>query len=216
MLVNACNYITAIMKNVLRLANFFKLILICLVLSNFSAFAQKTTIYLVRHAETPVTLPGSEDPVLSESGQKRADDLAKQLKGKHIKAIYVSKFKRSGLTARPLAAKAKIIPRVYETDSTGVRNIAKALLKNFQGNNVLIVAEANNLMPLLSALGADTPFAAVSEGDYDMLYKVTIKENGEAELDLDYYGQKHHENEIPEKYLPEITHPENVRPFTNY
>ncbi|MBL4674657.1 MAG: histidine phosphatase family protein [Mucilaginibacter sp.] len=204
------------MKNVLKPANLFKLFIICLVLSNFNALAQKTTIYLVRHAEIPVTLPKADDPILSDAGQKRANDLAKQLKGKHIKAIYVTKFKRSGLTARPLAVKAKILPRVYETDSTGVSNIAKALLKNFQGNNVLIIADANTLMPFLAALGADTPFAAVSDQDYDMLYKVTVKENGEVELDLDYYGQKHHDNEIPEKYLPEINHPENIRPFTNY
>lgn len=204
------------MKNVVKPVNFFKLFFICLVLSNFGAFAQKTTIYLVRHAETPVTLPKADDPNLSEAGQKRAEDLAKQLKGKHIKAIYVTKLKRSGLTARPLAVKAKILPRIYETDSTGLKNIAKVLLKNFQGNNLLVVADTNTLMPLLSALGADTPFAAVSEQDYDMLYKVTVKENGDVELDLDYYGQKHHENDIPEKYLPEINHPENVRPFTNY
>ncbi|TWR28699.1 histidine phosphatase family protein [Mucilaginibacter achroorhodeus] len=204
------------MKNAIRPVHFFGVLLLCLVISNFSASAQKTTIYLVRHAETPITLPKADDPALSQTGQQRANELAKKLKGKHIKAIYVTKLKSSGLTARPLAVKARILPRVYEADSAGIRYLAKALLKNFQGSNVLIIADANSLMPLLSALGADTPFAAVSEQDYDMLYTVTIKENGDTELDLDYYGQKHHENEIPEKYLPEISHPENIRPFTNY
>lgn len=204
------------MKNVVKSVKIFVLLIICCLASNFSAFAQKTTIYIVRHAETVVAMPKTNDPGLSNTGQQRADDLAKLLKGKHIKVIYVTKDKRSGATARPLAVKARILPRVYETDSTSLKKFAKALIKNFQGNNVLIIGNANNLMPLLNALGADTPFPAVSEQDYDIIYKVTAKENGDVELDLDYYGQKHHENDIPEKYLPEISHPENVRPFTNY
>lgn len=204
------------MKKVVKHLKVFVLLIIFCSISNFGAFAQKTIIYMVRHAETAVTMPGTDDPGLSNTGQQRADDLAKLLKGKRIKAIYVTKDKRSGATARPLAIKARILPRVYETDSTNLKKFAKAIIKNFQGNNILIIGNANTLMPLLGALGADMPFPAVSEQDYDIIYKITAKENGDVELDLDYYGQKHHENNIPEKYLPEINHPENIRPFTNY
>ncbi|GGH10354.1 phosphoglycerate mutase family protein [Mucilaginibacter phyllosphaerae] len=194
--------------------NFFKLLFICFLISNFSALAQKTNIYIVRHAEKVVSLPKADDPVLSEAGTKRAQALAKELKGQHIKAIYITKYKRTGLTARPLAYKAKILPRVYV--DTALKVFAKTIIKNFRGDNVLIVGHSNTIMKLLEAFGADTPFAELDEEDYDMLFKVTIKENGDVQLAIDYYGDKHHTNEIPEKYQPEINHPEAVRPFTNY
>ena len=202
------------MNIVVMPANFFRLLFICLILSNFSALAQKTNIYIVRHAEKVVSIPKIDDPVLSPAGTKRAEALAKELKSEHIKAIYVTKYKRTGLTARPLAYKAKVLPRVYV--DTALNVFAKTIIKNFRGENVLIVGHANTVMKLLEAFGAETPFAQLDEDDYDMLFKVTIKENGNIELAIGYYGDKHHTNEIPEKYQPEISHPEAIRPFTNY
>jgi broad specificity phosphatase PhoE len=204
------------MRNVIIPANFFKLLFICLLLSNFSALAQKTTIWIVRHAEKVTTIAKDDDPVLTAAGQKRAEALAKELKGDHIKAIYVTRYKRTGLTARPLAYKAKLLPRVYDADTAVVKQFAKTIVKNFRGSNVLIIGHSNTIMPLLNAFGAETPFMGLDEEDYDMLFKVTIKDNGKVELAIDYYGDKHHTNEIPEKYQPEINHPESVRPFTNY
>jgi 2,3-bisphosphoglycerate-dependent phosphoglycerate mutase len=204
------------MKIVMMPANFFKLLFICLLLSNFNASAQKTNIWIVRHAEKATPMAKDDDPVLNAAGQKRAEALAKELKREHIKAIYVTKYKRTGLTARPLAYKVKVLPRVYDTDTAVLKKFAKTVLKNFKGDNVLIVGHSNTIMVLLDAFGAEMPFTALDEEDYDMLFKVTVKENGTVELAIDYYGDKHHTNEIPEKYQPEISHPENIRPFTNY
>ncbi|MDB5125995.1 histidine phosphatase family protein [Mucilaginibacter sp.] len=204
------------MKIVMMPANFFKLLFICLLLSNFNASAQKTNIWIVRHAEKATPMAKDDEPVLSAAGQKRAEALAKELKREHIKAIYVTKYKRTGLTARPLAYKVKVLPRVYDTDTAVLKKFAKTVLKNFKGDNVLIVGHSNTIMVLLDAFGAEMPFTALDEGDYDMLFRVTVKDNGKVELAIDYYGDKHHTNEIPEKYQPEINHPETVRPFTNY
>lgn len=203
------------MKIVRTTVKFLMLLFICLLLSNFSASAQKTTIWIVRHAEKVTNIKTDEDPVLSNAGTKRAEALAKELKGEQIKAIYVTKYKRTGLTAKPLAYKAKILPRVYVDTALSV--FAKTITKNFRGQNVLIIGHSNTVMKLLEAFGADVPFpAGLDEEDYDMLYKVTIKDDNTRELAIDYYGEKHHTNEIPEKYQPEINHPETVRPFTNY
>ncbi len=203
------------MKIVMMPAKFLRLLFIFLLLSNFSASAQKTTIWIVRHAEKVTNIKQDEDPALSAAGTKRAEALAKELKGEHIKAIYVTKYKRTGLTARPLAYKAKILPRVYV--DTALNVFAKTIIKNFRGENVLVIGHSNTVMKLLEAFGADVPFpSSLDEEDYDMLFKVTIKDNGKRELAIDYYGEKHHTNEIPEKYQPEINHPEAVRPFTNY
>ncbi|MBK0380199.1 phosphoglycerate mutase family protein [Mucilaginibacter segetis] len=201
------------MKNVFVNAKFFKLLLICLLLNNYNALAQKTTIWIVRHAEKAKTSTGDDDPSLTAEGQQRAKDLANELKHKHIKAIYVTNYKRTGQTAKPLAVKNKILPREYTGD---IKKFADVIYRNFRGKNVLIIGHSNTVMPLLAAFGADTPFTTLNEGDYDMLFKVTKKESGETELEVTYFGANHHVSELPEKYKPEVTHPEIIRPFTNF
>jgi 2,3-bisphosphoglycerate-dependent phosphoglycerate mutase len=186
------------MKNDSLKFKVLKVLFVCFFLSNYSAFAQNTTIWLVRHAEKePATVKTADDPNLSIDGQKRAEALAKVLKREKIKAIYVTRYKRTGETARPLAAQAKILPRVYD-DS--LKTFAKSVLKNFNGSNVLVIGHSNTLMPLLDAFGAEMPFEALDEDDYDMIFKVTVKDSGERELEISYFGSLHHKSDLPQKY----------------
>jgi 2,3-bisphosphoglycerate-dependent phosphoglycerate mutase len=69
---------------------------------------------------------------------------------------------------------------------------AAAIMKDFKGSNVLIVGHSNTLMPLLDAFGAGPPFPPLAEEDNDMLFKVTINNEDEADLEISYYGDKHH------------------------
>ena len=204
------------MKNAKRATHFFKLLVIILLLSNFSALAQKTIIWVVRHAEKEASAPDqmTRDPNLSEDGRQRAADLAKVLKRENIKAIYITATKRSAQTAKPLAMQARILPRVY-TDS--VKPFAKTLLNNFKGSKVLIVGHSNTVMPLLAALGADMPLDELSEEDFDMIFKVTIKDSGKVDLEVSYYGTLHHTSDLPEKYRPDKQNfQQYARPITNY
>ncbi|MEO7213268.1 phosphoglycerate mutase family protein [Mucilaginibacter sp.] len=186
------------MKNILLQSKILKVLFVCLFLSNYNAFAQKTTIWLVRHGEKePATVKTADDPNLSFDGQKRAEALAKFLKREKIKAIYVTKYKRAGETARPLAAQAKLSPVMY---GDSLKTFATSILKNFKGGNVLIVGHSNTLMPLLGAFGAEMPFEALDEDDYDMIFKVTVKDSGERELEISYYGMLHHKSDLPQKY----------------
>ena len=57
-------------------------------------FSKRTTIYLVRHAEKQ----SGNDPLLTENGNKRAGTLLHTLKGKPIRHIYASHFKRTQMT----------------------------------------------------------------------------------------------------------------------
>src|ERR1700744_2278093 len=168
----------------------FKLMLIVLLLSNFSAFAQKTTIWIVNHAET-LDKAGE----LSDTGQLRANDLAKALKHEHIEIIYVTGARASAETANPLAVKEKILPRVYK-DS--VEKFAGIIKKNLSGKNILIVADYKTILPLISAFGSSSPFDSLDEGDYDQLFSVTIKSSGDVDFAVRYYGKKHHVNAIPQ------------------
>lgn len=181
------------MKSSVFLGRFFKIVLLLLTLCNFNAFAQKTTIWIVNHAEN---VKGRD--VLSDTGQQRARDLMKTLRHSSVQAIYTTRAHASQQTANPLAVKIKLLPRVY-TDSA--KKLAEILRRNFIGSNVLVIADYKTIIPLLSELGADSPFDELSPGDYDQLFTITIKSSGDVESAVRYYGKKHHDNEIPQNYI---------------
>lgn len=181
------------MKKAIFLSTPFKLLLIALLLSNFSAFAQKTTIWIVNHAET-VDKTGE----LSDTGQLRANDLVKALKHEHIEIIYVTDSKASLATANPLAVKERILPRVYR-DS--VEKLADIIKRNLTGKNILVIADYKTILPLIAAFGADSPFDGLDEDDYDQLFNITIKSSGDVDLTVSYYGKKHHANAIPQSFI---------------
>ncbi len=171
-----------------------KLIFLSLLLTcSFNAFAQKTTIWIVNHAENI-----KDRDMLSDSGRERADDLMKALRHSGVQTIYTTNARISQQTANPLAAKVKLLPRIY-TDS--VKKFAEILKHNFLGTSVLIIADYKTIIPLLSELGADSPFDELSKNDYDQLFTITIKPSGDAESAVRYYGKKHHDNEIPQSYI---------------
>jgi 2,3-bisphosphoglycerate-dependent phosphoglycerate mutase len=139
------------MKKIICFKGTFKVITTLLLLSNFNAFAQKTNIFIVRVAEKGQTVLAASNvvPGLSNDGHERAEALAKVLKREKIQAIYIPTGKPAEQTVMPLAAKAKVLQRVY-TDS--ISAFVKKLTTNFQGTNVLIVAQQKDVIPMISAL----------------------------------------------------------------
>ncbi|WP_345954130.1 phosphoglycerate mutase family protein [Mucilaginibacter sp. PAMB04168] len=138
------------------------LALVCL--SNFGAFAQQTTIWLVRHAEkqaASASMMSASDPELSELGIKRAADLAGVLKGKKINAIYSTNYKRTLATVAPLAAGLKLTPATY--DPREANTLATKLIEENKGKEILIVGHSNTLIPLAKALQATVPFETLTD-----------------------------------------------------
>jgi len=181
------------MKKAIFLSRQFRALLVILLLSNFSAFAQNTTIWLVNHAETD---GNSEN--LSAIGQQRATDLLKALKHEGVEVIYVTNKKSSLQTANPLAFKDKILPRVY-TDS--VQKFAEIIKQNFIGKNVLIIADYGTIIPFISAFGGDAPFDSLDKDDYDQLFCIVLKSSGNVSSTVRYYGKAHHTNAIPQSAI---------------
>ena len=181
-------------KNSIKLT-LFNLLCICLMLSNYNALAQKTTIWIVRHAEKAATPP--DDPELSGAGQKRAKDLAKLLKREKIAGIYVTDYKRTRLTAKPTADKFTLVAETY--DPADLKAFAGKVLQYYKGHNVLIVGHSNTVIPTLAAFGGERPFSTLADDDYDLIFKLTIKD-GSTELEIKNYGEQHHVTQIPEKY----------------
>ena len=182
-------------KKVFFLSKLLMLIPFVLFLSNFSALAQKTNVWIVNNAEKAKGIDA-----LSDTGKERAIALLKTLKHDDVQVIYITPKKISAQTAEPLATRDKILPRIY-TDS--VQKFAEIIKLNFIGKNVLIIANYNTIIPLISALGGETPFDELDKGDHDQLFCLTIKSTGDVECTVQYYGKKHHVNEIPQSAILE-------------
>jgi 2,3-bisphosphoglycerate-dependent phosphoglycerate mutase len=200
------------MKKAAFYNNFFKLLLIALLLSNFNALSQKTTVWVVSYAEAVDSTATNKQPVLTNNGQNRAMALLNELKHEDIKAIYITNKRAASMTAAPLAAKDKILPRVY---ADSVKGLVAKILKNFEGSNVLIVAPYNRVIPFIRALGGNPPFNNLNKDDYDLLFSVTLH-NDKAELSISNYGMSHHSTEIPQQYIIQSLNPEFVPPITNH
>ena len=182
-------------KKVPFLSKLLIVISFVLFLSNFNALAQKTNVWIVNNAEKAKGIDA-----LSDTGKERAVALFKALKHDDVHVIYITPKNISAQTVEPLATHNKILPRVY---SDSVQKFAQIIRLNFIGKNVLIVANYNTIIPLISALGGETPFDELDKGDHDQLCCLTIKSTGDVDCMVRYYGKKHHVNEIPQSAILE-------------
>ncbi len=170
---------------------------IIMLIGALNTYAQKTTIWLVRHAEkqTAEGAMNSTDPDLTEDGDKRAHDLATILKNQKIDAVYSTPYKRTTSTGGPAAAARQLKMTVYTAKD--FKAFANDVLQNHKGKGVLIVGHSNTIIPLAKAFGAAVPFETLTDDDYDMLFKIVIDNNGAARLTISHYGAPHHTTEIP-------------------
>lgn len=142
-----------------------------------------TIIYLVRHAEK--AKEGGRDPLLTTVGMGRAERLKEILFHANIDEIYSTDYKRTQLTAEPLAvAKGKPIQSYNPRELKAFANQLKAKSK---GNRILVSGHSNTTPTLTNALLGEEKFAMLEETQYDHLFVVTIDESGKAiGMDLRY------------------------------
>lgn len=124
------------------------------------------TVFLVRHAErADAGGVAQKDPDLSEIGRARANALAATLRDAKISAIFVTEFKRTQETAKPLAEKIRVEATVMKAKETSqlVARLKQA------ADRVLVVGHSNTLPEILKALGIATP-PVLGENEYDDLF----------------------------------------------
>ena len=141
--------------------------------------ATTTMILVMRHAEQ-AELPAG-DPALSLAGEARAEQLAQLLGGgpaeTRLQGILVSEFRRTQLTARPLANRLSIPVIVIPADDVGATT-ARAL-SDFRGSRVLIIGHSNTVPQLIERLsGHKVP--AIAESDHGAIYLVAKPRFGRA------------------------------------
>lgn len=135
------------------------------------ARAQKA-VFVVRHAEK---VDESDDPLLSAAGKARAQVLARSLRTAGVKAIYVTQYKRTGLTAAPLAAASGLKPIVVQSGAR--QEVVDRIRKDNPGDVVLIVGHSNTVPELLGLLGHPEP-VTIGDAEYDNLFVVVPGKTG--------------------------------------
>jgi broad specificity phosphatase PhoE len=127
------------------------------------ARAQKA-VMLVRHAEK---VDESDDPLLSAAGQARARALARHLKTAGVKAIYVTQYKRTRLTAAPLAASLGLKPETMQSNDR--QGLVDAIRKHHPNGVVLVVGHSDSVPDVLRLLGHPEP-VTIGHDEYDSLF----------------------------------------------
>jgi len=153
-----------------------------------AAQSPATTVILVRHAEK-ADEPGA-DPALSPAGEARARALADALRDAKIAAVLTTPYKRTNLTAAPLAKAVGVAPVVVPV-SGGLAGYGKAvadMIRNdYAGRTVVVVGHANTIPAVIMALGGPT-VSDLCEGEYSTMYTLTLNGSAAPKLDTRHYG----------------------------
>lgn len=130
-----------------------------------------TVVFAVRHAEKATD--GSKDPALTPEGAARAASLAKILRDANVTVVYSTATTRTRSTAKPLG--------LAVTEYSSSADLAKKILAEDRGRNVLVVGHSNTVPDLVKALGiASAP--EIGDNDFDNLFIVVIPDSGAARL----------------------------------
>jgi phosphohistidine phosphatase SixA len=138
-----------------------------LLIAPATAFAQKLVL-ITRHAERADEPARQEpDPLLSAAGEARAATLNAMLKDAGIAAIFVTQYRRTQDTAKPLAATLKLTPQPTPGSIDELLN----LLKSRHANDIVFIVGHTSTIPgIVKALGGAT--VTIADDDYTSLFVI--------------------------------------------
>jgi broad specificity phosphatase PhoE len=160
-------------------------VLIFLLHIGFIATAQKTTVWIVRHAEKDTTYINRQDPDLTATGQQRALDLATYLQNEDVVKVFSTDTKRTRHTAKHVKAPLEIY---NPKNLTGLLDL---IPQNANGKSVLIVGHSNTVLETIEALGGKRPLTLLTDDDYDYLFKIELEANKPAIVYFYHFGEYH-------------------------
>ncbi|WP_066838949.1 SixA phosphatase family protein [Rufibacter ruber] len=166
----------------------FALFSACAAGSGTGLGANETIVYIVRHAEKgPSSGAMTDDPDLSDAGHRRAQALRDQLAQEPISALLATKYKRTQQTLQPLAQAKKLTVQLY--NPTDYQGLAQNIKTGYRGKTLVVAGHSNTVLHVVEALGGKKPFAEVADHQYDYLFKVTLREGREPQVEVKKYGQ---------------------------
>lgn len=142
-----------------------------------------TTLICIRHAEK---VANTSDPFLTKAGKQRAKDLVRLLDNVKVDAIYSSEFNRTLETVLPLSQKKSIPTKTY--DPRDFKSLINKLLTIHKNQTVVIVGHSNSTPQLVNLLSGTETYSEFDEKDYDNLFLVSLKDQGDTNVQLLQYG----------------------------
>lgn len=168
------------------MSRFYKCILFMLSLHLcMIATAQKTTVWIVRHAEKDTAYVNRQDPDLTATGQQRALDLATYLQKENIIKVFSTDTKRTKQTAKHVKAPLEIY---NPKNLTGLLEVFNQQVK---GKSVLIVGHSNTVLETIEAFGGKRPVTLLTDDDYDYIFKIELEASKPAVVSFYHFGQHH-------------------------
>jgi broad specificity phosphatase PhoE len=172
-------------KTVLVFSMLFAVLGAVVVFAYFSTFLRPvTTVILVRHAEKKIE-PNNNDPDLSPAGEARAQEIARLFSDAGITGIYVTQYKRTQQTVKPLADKLGVPVTMVNSRSTA--ELLAQIQSQHRGQTVFVAGHNNTVPEIIAALGGPT-YAPIPENEFDNLYVVTVYRTGKAKVLKMKYG----------------------------
>jgi phosphohistidine phosphatase SixA len=152
----------------------------------FSDVAQSSmTVILVRHAEKKIVEPENKDPDLSPTGLARAQELVRMFGNAGITAIYVTQYKRTQQTVKPLADKLGL--PITQVEAKKTSELVKQIRSRNAGQVIFIAGHNNSVPEIIAALGGPQ-LPIIPEEEFDNLYILTVQSDGSAKLLKMKYG----------------------------
>ena len=144
------------------------LIALALMIGGCASVAEQSVgpdIYVMRHLHTPA---GASNPDLTPVGQQHAILLDRWFVRRNAPdVIYVSDTARARQTAAVLAARLKLVPKVYDPRDTP--GLVAAVMA--EPGTVLVVGHSNTVPDIVAGIGGTRPGALVHE-DFGDIWRV--------------------------------------------
>ncbi len=150
--------------------------LVALLLATPGGAAERTVVYLVRHAEKAEE--PRRDPGLTAAGSRRADALAAVLAEAGLTGIITSQFTRTRATAAPVVRASGLEPVVIRYRAGDFRThgaaVAEAIRERFAGGIVLVVGHSDTVPAIVAALGGPAVERLCEPTEYASLFTLAV------------------------------------------
>lgn len=130
------------------------------------------TIVLVRHTEKDVSNPNNPDPDLSPEGRERAQRLMKIAKKYKPHEIFATDYKRTRLTAEPIA---KLRGKDIQTYDAGKPADLVAKIMASTTDHYLIVGHSNTIPGLANLLAKKEIFRNLLDTEHGVIWVIRLK-----------------------------------------
>lgn len=136
----------------------------------------KQVFYLVRHSEKDTVK--KDDPMLSEIGEKRSEELSRILKQTRIDEVYSTIYMRTLMTGEPITKAKGLSIKPY--DPKELKAFAEQLKSRDQIKSTLIIGHSNTTPQMVAFLADIDPeeLPKIDESDYDNFYIVVVHQDG--------------------------------------